>query len=255
MLSDEAVASYRRDGFYFPVPVLSESEALGYRRRLEAAEAANGGPLKGNQRHKVHILHRWAYELVTHPRILDAVEDILGPNLICWTTNFFIKEAHDPAFVSFHQDATYWGLDPPDVMTAWVALSDCPMRSGPMVFAPGTHKTQLAHRDTFHKDNLLTRGQEIAAEVDPKDAVAAILKPGEISLHHVMVVHGSRPNESDDRRIGLAIRYIPTHVRQVKLRDAAILVRGRDDFGYFDRERVPETDGGPAERAAHKAAM
>ena len=203
----------------------------------------------------MHILYRWAHELVTHPRILDAVEDVLGPNILCWTTNFFIKEARDPAFVSFHQDATYWGLDPPDVMTAWVALSDCPASSGPMLFAPGTHRTQLAHRDTFHQDNLLTRGQEIAVDVDRRDAVAAILKPGEVSLHHVMVVHGSLPNESDDRRIGLAIRYIPTHVRQLKLQDAALLVRGRDDYGHFGPERVPQVDAGPAERAAHQAAM
>jgi len=256
-LSARAVEQYKRDGFLFPVPALSREEALGCRARLEASERRNGGPLKGNMRHKVHLLFPWAHELVTHPRILDAVEDILGPDLLCWATNLFTKEAHDPAFVSFHQDATYWGLDPADVMTAWVALSDCPVNSGPMKFVPGSHHKQLAHHDTFHADNLLTRGQEIEVAVDEATAATAtvILKAGEMSLHHVMVVHGSGPNESDDRRIGLAIRYVPTYVRQVKMRDSATLVRGQDRHGNFDLEPAPRGDGDAAALAAHKAAM
>ena len=135
VLSDAAVEQYRRDGYYFPIDVMSPQEAAGFRRRLESYEESQGGRLKSNYRHKVHLLFPWAYELVTHPKILDAVEDIMGPNLICWSTNLFAKEAHDPAFVSMHQDSTYWGLDPADVMTAWVALSDCVnfMKSAGMV--------------------------------------------------------------------------------------------------------------------------
>jgi len=255
VLTERQVEQYGRDGYLFPVPALERAEALEYRRRLEASEARNGGPLKGNMRHKVHLLFPWAHQIVTHPKILDAVEDVLGPDIICWATNLFTKEAHDPAFVSFHQDATYWGLQPNDVMTAWVALSDCPANSGPMQFVAGSHKTQLAHRDTFHANNLLTRGQEIEVDVDESQAAKVVLQAGQMSFHHVMVVHGSGPNESDDRRIGLAIRYVPTYVRQVKMRDTAMLVRGEDRYGNFDLEPAPKGDADEAALAAHKWAM
>jgi non-haem Fe2+, alpha-ketoglutarate-dependent halogenase len=129
------------------------------------------------------------------------------------------------------------------VVMAWVALSDAPVESGAMMFMPGSHRwPQIEHRDTFHEHNLLTRGQEIAVEVDEKQAVLVPLKAGEFSLHHVRLAHASKPNTTSDWRIGLAIRYIPTHVRQVKVRDCATLVRGRDDYGHFEPEPRPEAD-------------
>jgi chlorinating enzyme len=252
-LSAEAVAQYRRDGFYFPVRVMSADEARGYRDRLESHERATGGPLAGAMRHKVHLLFTWANELIRHPAILDAVEDVIGPDILCWGTNFFIKEAKSPSFVSWHQDATYWGLSTSDVITAWVAFGDVPVESGAMKFWPGSHlRNQLDHRDTFDKDNLLTRGQEIAVEVPEGEGVDVPLKAGEMSLHHVLLVHGSGPNVIGDRRIGLAIRYIPPHVRQLKMRDTAMLVRGRDTHGHFDLEPAPKADLDAAALAAHK---
>lgn len=251
-LSAQAVEQCRRDGFYFPVPVLSLDEAAHYRRCLEAHEARSGGPLQGNWRHKTHLLFTWADELVHHPRILDAVESVLGPDILCWTTNFFIKEAANPGFVSWHQDSTYWGLEPDDVLTAWVAFTDATPENGYMQFLPGSHKVdQLPHVDTFHKDNLLSRGQEISVEVDKSKAVGVALRAGEMSLHHIKLVHGSEPNRTPDRRIGLAIRYIPTSVRQTKVRDAAMLVRGVDRFRHFDYEPRPQADLDAAALAAH----
>ncbi len=256
LLSPEAVAQYERDGYYFPIRVLSAGEGLSYRRKLEAYEATTGGPIQSNWRHKVHLLFTWANELVRHPKILDAVEDLIGPNIICWTTNFFIKEANSPSFVSWHQDSTYWGLEPPDVISAWLALSDAPLESGAMKFLPGSHKwQQVEHRDTFDENNLLTRGQEIAVEVDETQAVDVPLKMGEISLHHVRLAHGSYPNTTNDRRIGLSIRYIPTYVRQVKVKDSAMLVRGVDEYGNFDWEPEPQGDADEAAIAAHDEAM
>lgn len=256
LLSPEAVARYERDGYYFPVRVFSAEEALSYQRRLEVYEAATGGPIQNNWRHKVHLLFTWANELVRHPKILDAVEDLIGPDIICWTSNFFIKEAGNPGFVSWHQDSTYWGLEPPDVITAWLAVSDAPLESGAMKFLPGSHKMdQIPHRDTYDENNLLTRGQEIAVEVDESQAVDVPLMAGEISLHHVRLVHGSHPNATNDRRIGLAMRYIPTHVRQVKVKDSAMLVRGVDEYGNFDWEPEPRADADEAAIAAHTEAM
>jgi len=256
LLSSAAVEQFRRDGFYFPVRVMSAAEARSYRDRLEAHERRQGAPLQSNMRHKVHLLFRWANELVRRPTILDAVEDLVGPDILCWTTNFFIKEANNPAFVSWHQDATYWGLDPDDVVTAWVALSDAPIESGAMKFLPGSHRgRQLTHVDTFHPDNLLSRGQEIAVEVDEREGVFVPLRAGEMSLHHVKLVHGSEPNRTGDRRIGLAIRYIPPYVRQIKVRDSAMLVRGVDRYGYYDPEPEPAADLDAAALAAHADAV
>jgi len=256
LLNDLAVAQYRRDGFYFPLPVLSAADARSYRDRLEAYERATGGPIAGNMRHKVHLLFTWASELAHHPAILDAVEDVIGPNILCWSTNFFIKEPHSPSYVSWHQDATYWGLSTSDVITAWVAFGDAPVESGAMKFWPGSHlRNQLEHRDTFDKDNLLSRGQEIAVDVPAGEGVDVPLKAGEMSLHHVLLVHGSGPNTTGDRRIGLAIRYIPPNVRQLKVRDSATLVRGRDTHGHFDLEREPKHDLEPAAIAAHRNAV
>lgn len=254
-LSTEAVAQYRRDGFHFPVRVLSAAEARSYRDRLEAAERAAGGPLAGDRRHKVHLLYTWANELARHPAILDAVEDMIGPDILCWSTTFFTKEAHSSSFVSWHQDATYWGLSTDDVITAWVAFADAPVASGAMKFWPASHlKKQIEHRDTFDQNNLLTRGQEIAVDVPDGAGVDVTLKAGEMSLHHVLLVHGSGPNTTDDRRIGFAIRYIPPHVRQLKVRDSAMLVRGRDTHGNFDLEPEPRADLDAGALAAHRDA-
>lgn len=256
ILSAAAVEQFRRDGFYFPVPVLSRDEASRYRRALEEHEQRTGAPLQGNWRHKTHLLFTWADELVHNAAILDAVEDVIGPDVLCWTTNFFIKEASHPGFVSWHQDSTYWGLEPDDVITAWVAFTDATLENGCMQVIPGTHKvSQLPHQDTFHQDNLLSRGQEIAVEVDKSQAVSLLLNAGEMSLHHIKLVHGSEPNRSNDRRIGLAIRYIPTYVRQTKVRDSAMLVRGVDRYRNFDYEARPRHDLDAGALATHADAV
>ena len=254
VLTPAQVEAFRRDGYHFPVRALSTDEALSYRRRLEQSEAMLGGPLRGALRSKPHLLFTWANELIRHPVILDAVEDIYGPNLLAWSSSFFIKEAHDPSYVSWHQDSTYWGLSHPDVVTAWIALSVSVVENGCMRVMPGTHlKDQLPHKDTFAANNLLTRGQEVQVEVDPAEAVDVVLQPGEFSLHHVRLVHGSDPNNADYRRIGYAIRYIPTYVKQtVGPRDSATLVRGVDTYHHFDMEPAPKADLDPEAVALHK---
>src|SRR3954465_6321093 len=157
LLTPAAIESYKRDGFYSPGRAMPGADARNYRAALEAHEAIAGKPLQGNWRHKTHLLFTWADELVHHPKILDAVEDIIGPDILCWTTNFFIKEPASPGFVSWHQDAAYWGLEPDDVVTAWVALSESNLASGCMKVIPGTHREMhIPHVDTFHENNLLT---------------------------------------------------------------------------------------------------
>ena len=252
-LSDGDVARYRRDGILFPIDVMSPAEAHEMLQRLQADERAQGGRLSGRNNQKPHLLHPWMDQLVRHPAILDAVEDVLGPNLFCWGSQFFAKDPGDTAYVSWHQDGTYWGLSSPDVMTAWVALTPSIPENGCMRVVPGTQLQQVPHEDTFADSNLLSRGQEIAVKVDESKAVDVVLQPGQMSLHHVLIFHGSEPNRSDIRRVGFAIRYVPTHVSQASgVRESALLVRGVDEFGHFDHEQSPEADMHPDAVARHK---
>ena len=251
-LTAAAIQQYQDAGYYFPIHVLTTMEAARCRERLESVEHGLGGPLRGIYRIKPHLLLTWLADLVRHPAILDAVEDVIGPDILCWNSSFFTKEASSAGYVSWHQDATYWGLSEPDVVTAWVGFTDSTPRNGNMQVVPGSHRHPVRHVDTFHPDNLLSRGQEIAVEVDEREAVDIVLAAGEMSLHHVLLVHGSRPNTSGDRRVGFAIRYVPTRVRQLSdVRDSATLVRGRDSFGHFDLEPRPEADLSPDMLARH----
>jgi non-heme Fe2+,alpha-ketoglutarate-dependent halogenase len=193
------VAVYRDRGYHFPISALSESEVAGFRRKLEDYEAGTGGPIKGEMRHRSHVLFTWINEMIRHSKILDAMEDLLGPDILCWNTSFFIKEPHDPGFVSWHQDATYWGLDSSDVATAWIAMSPANKVSGCMKFIAGTHKQQVQHADTFDQNNLLTRGQEIAVNVDENKAVYVELR--ESGVASCCDVNASQARRQNPRRI------------------------------------------------------
>jgi non-haem Fe2+, alpha-ketoglutarate-dependent halogenase len=256
-LTDDQVRTYRSDGFVHPVRALDAAEAADYRRRFEDYERRNDGWYELSKGQKLHLLQTWMAELASNSGVLDAIEDVLGPDVMVWGTSLFVKDARDPAFVSWHQDSTYWGLSKPDVVTAWIALSPATRRSGCMKMIPGSFAwDQLPHRDTFDDKNLLTRGQEIAVEVNEQEAVFIELQPGEASLHNIRTVHGSAPNRSDDRRIGVAVRYIAPHVRQIYAdRDSAWLVRGEDRYGHFIHETPPQRDMDSATEAEHARIM
>ena len=244
LLSKDEVRDYRDRGYHFPIDALSGGEVADFRRKLEDYEAESGGPIKAEMRHRSHVLFTWIDEMVRHPRILDAMEDLLGPDILCWNTSFFIKEARDPGFVSWHQDATYWGLSSSEVATAWIAMSPANKVSGCMKFIAGTHLQQVQHADTFDKNNLLTRGQEIAVDVDETKAIHVELKPGQASLHHGELFHASNPNRSTRRRCGLAVRYTHPGVKPIPGANATsrhpILLRGIDEPKHFgDTSALP----------------
>lgn len=255
-LSADAIEHYKRDGYLFPVRVMSEDEAAFYRAKVEGF-GGNGGRIDTRylKTSKMHLLFTWANALVRHPRILDMVEDLIGPNILVWGNSCWIKEPRDPGFVSWHQDSTYWGLTPPDsVISVWLALTPATIENGAMRFVPRSHTfDQIPHKDTYAKDNMLSRGQVAELDIDESKTVNVVLKPGEISLHHIRMLHASKPNTADYRRIGFACRYIPPHVRQVNVRESAKLVRGRDTHGYFDPEPDPVADLHPSAIAAHNA--
>lgn len=244
-LSDDAIARYHQEGYHFPVRAMGGDEALAYRRRLEDWESRNptGMPPVKLLRSKAHLLSTALCEIVFKDTILDAVEDVLGPNILCWASGVFAKNPNDKSFIAWHQDGMYWGLDRPDIVTAWVALTDSTIENGAMRVIPGSQHEMLPHADVGAEGNLLARGQEIAVEVDENAAVDLVLKAGEFSLHHVKLAHGSEPNVSNDRRIGFAIRYIAPHVKQLSgAEDSAMLVRGHDSCGHFGRDVPPESD-------------
>ena len=224
---------YDERGFVFPLRVLAGDQAKYLRAQLEEFEKSleDGSVFQYNTNFVLPFLN----DLTKETSITDKVAEILGEDLLVWGCSLFIKEAKSSSYVSWHQDLHYWGLDEDDQVTAWVALSPATQESGCMKFVPGSHKAIVQHNDTFAEDNLLSRGQEIAVDVDEKDAVAIELQPGEMSLHHGRLFHGSGPNQSDDRRIGVAIRYIKPSMKQVGgQKTLATLARGEDRFGNFE---------------------
>jgi non-haem Fe2+, alpha-ketoglutarate-dependent halogenase len=234
---DKLAEAYARDGFYFPIRVMAEAEAADCRAELERAEAMVAGREDGRGffRDYSNVALGFVDRISRSRAVTDPVAAILGEDLLVMSASFFVKEPRTTAYVSWHQDLHYWGLEGDDEVTAWLALSPATPASGCMRFVAGSHREVVDHRDTFHADNLLTRGQEIAVEVDEADAVDVVLAPGEMSLHHGRVFHASSRNGSDDRRIGLAIRYMPTRMRPMDgARLSATLVRGEDRYGHFD---------------------
>jgi non-haem Fe2+, alpha-ketoglutarate-dependent halogenase len=205
-LSAEQIQSYRERGYVSPLRVMAAAEAAAALTQLRTARIELGSRLA----EMPHLELPWTGTLVRHPLILDAVESVIGPDISCWGGQFFIKEAGDNTFVSWHQDGTYWGTHGQHFVTAWLALTPSVPENGCMRVVPRTQCSALPHRETFAADNLLSRGQEANIIVHAEDAMDVILQPGEMSLHHALIVHGSEPNRAGYPRIGFAIRYAPT---------------------------------------------
>jgi hypothetical protein len=249
-------ARYRRDGYVFPNRAFSAAEAANYRARLEAVEdeVKDDPPRRKTLRRYSNIVLDFVDEITRLPSITDPVAAILGEDILVLDASFFIKEARTPNHVTWHQDLHYWGLEGEEEVTAWVALSPATRESGCMRFVPGSHNRIVDHRDTFDEKNLLTRGQELAVDVDESDAVDVELQPGEFSLHHGRVFHASDPNRSDDRRIGLAIRYISAGMKTAGGAPmSAMLVRGADRHGNFTLTEPPEGVMSPGDLARYEA--
>lgn len=231
---------FRRDGFVAPLSIIDAAQAADHRRRLEEAEAAFGSL---NYQAKVHTILRSPLELTAHPRVLDIVEALIGPNILLWTSTYIIKEPGTATHVSWHQDLTYWGLSGDDQVSMWLALSPANRANGCMRVVPGSHLAgRQDHRITESDSNLLFQGQTVDG-VEESRAVYCALEPGEASFHHGWTVHSSLPNRSGERRIGLNAQYMATHIRQTKHdRDTAMLVRGVDEFGHFGADIAPKGD-------------
>lgn len=262
-LTSNQLDSYHEDGFVKPVRAFSPERAVELRKEIERIErqCANADkPIDINQYFRVNgqIVIPLLYEIARTEAVLDAVESVLGPNLLVWSCELFIKEAGSEKIVSWHQDMTYWGMGGSDKQaTAWIAITNVSEEAGCMRFVPGSHKQQLIpHVDKFSEDNLLSRGQEVAVDVDEDHAVLDDLAPGEMSIHHGRIFHASGPNRSSDRRIGAAIRYVaPDLERSASGRDFATLVRGVDEYGNWINAAPPAKLLGDSEIATYNLIM
>ncbi len=256
LLTPEQVAGYERDGYVFPIDVLTQEEVRRHRGELELWERERGAPIDYPEKSKSYLLFDWADHLVHHPKILDAVEDVIGPDILVYHSTLFLKEAHTAAHVRWHQDSPYFGLEPHLHVTAWVALSEASVRAGCMRVIPGSHKLGVfEHDDKPEPTNMIRRGQGISGRFDRETGVFMPVRAGQMSLHHTDLVHASSGNDSDDRRIGYAISYIPARVRPSgSVKTSALLVRGRDHGHFLPEQRLRDALSSEA-REAHTQAL
>ena len=228
VLTKEQIEQYHDQGFISPIRVISEQEALSIKNELEQVEAEFPEEINAENRNNLHLSFAFLDKLAHNKIIVDAIEDLIGPNISLWASVMFIKEPSSKHYVSWHQDATYMGVDSMNFPTPWIALSPSNKETGCMTMISGSHKLKIQeHEDTFAENNILTRGQVIQ-NVDESRAVDLILEPGEMSIHHGAVIHGSQPNKGSQRRIGFSLQsYMPNDVSQVVGRNIWTHVRGQ----------------------------
>lgn len=244
-LSPQQIRHFRDHGYLFPLDAIDAEEAAGHLERLDGYDAILGDEAQKQLKIKAHVAAPWLVELARNPAILDAVESLIGPDILLFGTSVFAKNARDVRFVSWHQDAAYYGLSPQEEITCWVGLTDAGLDNGCMRVMPGSHLApDVDHDETYDPLNVLGRGQTIR-DVDESKAVHMPVAAGQFSMHHERTWHASTPNPSDRRRVGVAFFYMPAHVRSTIGRRTATLVRGRDEHGHWDPEPLPERDLDP----------
>lgn len=245
VLTPSQLEQFHAQGYAFPFRALQAEQAIQYRQRIEAYEQSVGHDANRTLKIKGHLAFPWLVEIARNTAILDAVEDVIGPNILLFGSSIFAKDGQDPRFVSWHQDSAYFGLTPHREVTAWVALTEASSAHGCLRVAPGSHRgPALKHVETHATDNMLAKGQTLT-EIDDNEAVEMPLSIGEFSLHHEQTAHSSLPNRTDERRVGFAFFYIPPEVASVNGRGSATLVRGEDNFDHWDPDDLPRFDLDP----------
>jgi non-haem Fe2+, alpha-ketoglutarate-dependent halogenase len=241
VLSDDQIAFYRENGYLAPFDGVDPPDAAAMCDDLDAFERDEG--MRASEIIvKGHLCFRRSFEFSRHPAILDVVEDLIGPNIMTLSSRFWMKPGRDGSFVSWHQDSAYFGLDPHELVTVWLALTDSTPENGCVRVIPGSHLGKAySHVETFDKKNLLARGQSIE-EIDGSGAADLVLKAGQFSCHHERIVHGSAANDTDAMRIGIGIFYFPAHVKSTIGRRPADLVRGVDKNENWDLDPTPTED-------------
>jgi ectoine hydroxylase-related dioxygenase (phytanoyl-CoA dioxygenase family) len=246
VLSEAQVRTFERDGCLFPVRALSAERARDYRGRFEALEARV--PDIKKMKTKSHLLCPWVLEIAEDPHILDIFEDLIGPDIRCWSMAWRVKNPDGQTFAGWHQDSAYGAALP--VVLGALALSECGLSQGCLRGIPGSHRWGvLRHTETEDPRSILSKGQYITEPFDESQAVDFALAPGEMALFDNTLVHGSGANLGPDRRFLLLVEMLPTWARPPRIRQAAMLVRGVDTHGNFDDEPRPDAEWSETARA------
>ena len=241
-LSSNQLKQYKDEGFVSPINVFSKEKAKEVRDEIELIERKIPKELEKSGRYNAHLISPLLDEVTHNSKILNAVQSLIGEDILVCGTTLFIKNPNIKGFVSYHQDAKYIGLEPLNWVTAWIAITDSNENNGCMRMWSGSHKENLKNHDQmFNEGNLLTRGQTIN-NVPNNETTPLILKAGQMSLHHPKVVHGSDLNKSNDRRIGFVIQsYIGSNVKQVNGKNSVQLARGNDKYNYHQKIGRPNS--------------
>jgi len=243
-LTPDQIASFNRDGYIKGIRIFDDEEIAEHRRYLDALLAmvmAAGG--SNYSIIKPHLRCGKVYDLLTHPRIVAYVKDLLGENVIAWGSHYFCKLPHDGKTVAWHQDAIYWPLTPSKTVTVWLAIDDADPENANMRFIPGSHLFgPLPHQpSTVEESNILDH-----TAVNPDSLgqpVDVELKAGEISMHSDLLLHGSEANESERRRCGLTLRYCAAEVRAyLDWHVKGVVVSGEDPDHHWANPTRPEVD-------------
>ena len=244
----DARARYERDGFLCPVDVFTPAEAAALRAEFDALEAQVGREASQVGLNGRHMDLPFVWRMVSDARVLAWIEALIGPNIVLLSSQFFCKypAGEVGAYVAWHQDVTYWGLEPLEAHSAWIAIDDADDGNGCMQAIAGTHREGIApHVTSSVPGNLLSIEQEIPDEyVDRSRVTSLAMKAGQMSLHHGKLFHASPPNRSQRRRCGLAVRYVPPHVRQVAANSRGksyhmLRLRGGDPQGLHGDTPLP----------------
>ncbi len=254
-LTSEDVAAYRERGYHTPIRVIAEEEARALRDWVERLEAGEPGLYRKCDL-KAQMIVPWIDDLTRRAELVEPIGQLLGPDLVCWNASFRIKRNDGRHHAGWHQDTKYIDLQPPGAI-AFIALSDCSPAAGCVCAIPGTHRGPiLAHEDTGNPDSILTRGQYITEAIEEDRAVDLALRPGEAALFDHGIVHGSGPNTTGERRIGMILGYFATHARPVNGSVmSGMVVRGTDEHGYFRADQRPDGEFTESALAAHQAVV
>ena len=261
VLPQDAVQQFERDGFIFPIRVMDRGDAIAVARKIGRIKESYAHLPRVDHDHKLfrfkpHLKYTCLDAIVHNARVLDAVEALIGPDILLWTSTLFIKDAHNPAYIGWHQDSYTYPLDGDEVVNVWVALTDATLENGAMRFFKGSNGLgPLDHAETWEEYHLGSRGETVDTGVNDERVVDVLLEAGQASIHHVDLIHSSQPNRSGERRIGYAIRYIPARLRDTTRRGTAMLVRGEDRYGHWELEPRPSVDYDPRVMPIYERAM
>lgn len=255
--ASEVKKFFTSNGYYLPIDVISSDIAFETSVKLEKISKDPYSNIIHPWNLQAHLLANWIYDICVKPKVLDSVEAVIGPNILIQSADIFIKPPKGKKHINWHQDANYWGLEPFELVTGWIALTDVFSENGCMNYLPKSHLlNKIHHTETFDKNSDLTRGQEVDLSIDKNKQVPVILKAGQMSLHHCLLAHGSGPNLTDKYRIGIAVRYLSTHVKQTYGPPISmILARGEDRFNNFKKDKIPKGDFDKITIAEHNKAM